>query len=108
MKKLKLPVNPLDFTLLYDNVLVKAIDQNVIDPDTGLEKFTNYEDKPEVGEVMSTGGGRLLDNGSLATMNLKKGDIVYWNKYSSTKIRLDMNDYYLIKEEDIQGYLRNE
>lgn len=106
--KIKLPINPCDFTLLYDKVLVRAIDQNIIDPDTGLEKFTNYEDKPEVGEVVGVGPGRMLDDGTLAKMNPKVGDIVMWNKYSSTKIRLDMNDYYLVKEEDIDGYIRND
>lgn len=108
MMKLKLPLNPLDFTLLHDNVLIEAIDQTIVDPDTGLERFNNYEDKPEVGEVVAVGPGRILDSGARIEMSLKKGDIVSWNKYSSTKIRFDLKDYYKVKEEDIDMYKRDE
>lgn len=99
-------LSPLDFTLLYDNVLVEQYQVEDID-ETGLVRPQNYEDKPEIGKVLSIGKGRLFDNGTVVPLDVKVGDLVYFNKYSSTKIRLGTIDYYMIREEDIQGYLRN-
>lgn len=99
-------LSPEDFELLYDNILVKALEIEVVDGDTGLLKPQGYEDKPEVGTVVKVGEGRIFDNGTVVPLRIKVGDTVYWNKYSSVKIRLGTEDYYMIREEDIQGYKR--
>lgn len=102
-------LNPLDFTLLYDNILVEQIvlDDDVVDEETGIVRPKNYEDKPEVGTVMSIGNGHLFDNGVVVPLLIQVGDIIYFNKYSSTKVRLDTRDFFIIREDDVQGYLRN-
>jgi chaperonin GroES len=106
MSSKKRTLSPEDFELLYDNILVKAIDMETIDDKTGLIRSQGYEDKPEVGKVINVGEGRIFDNGTVVPLRIKKGDTVYWNKYSSVKIRLGTEDYYLLREEDIQGYIR--
>lgn len=98
-------LNPKEFTLLYDNILVES-EQEAEEVD-GIYRPRGYEDKPEVGKVVSVGTGRVFDNGTIIPLTIKVGDTVYFNKYSTTKIRLDLNDYYLIREEDVQGYKRD-
>lgn len=109
-----LKINLETSELLYDNVLVKPIsittaesiktkDGTTID----LARPQGYEDKAELGEVIGYGEGRIFDNGTVIPLKVKKGDLVYFNKYSSVKIRFDTNDYLLIREEDIQIILRD-
>ena len=98
--------SPLDFKLLYDNVLLEAIVMEDVDTETGLYRPQGYEDKPELGRVVSKGDGRLFDNGTIVPLKVEVGDVVYFNKYSSVKVRLNTTDFYIIHEEDIQAYLR--
>ncbi len=100
-QKSKLP-KVQDGVPLYDNILVKAIDVDVIDEETQLYRPQGYEDKPELGEVIKVGEGRIFDNGTVVPLKVKIGDLVYWNKYSSVKIRFGTEDFYLLREEDIQ------
>jgi len=104
LKQKSKSLNPKDFEYLYDNVLVVPI---VIDEvGNGLVRPQGYEDKPEIGEVVKVGEGRIFDNGVVVPLKVKVGDIVYFNKYSSVKIRLDTTDYLILKEEDLQGFYR--
>lgn len=91
------------FHILYDNVFVKGIN---IEEKDGIVKPAQYEDKPEIGEVISIGEGRIFENGSIVPLKVKTGDIVYFNKYSTTKFNFDGEDFYVVREEDIIGYTR--
>jgi len=91
------------FVILYDNVFVKGIN---IEEKDGILKPDSYEDKPELGEVINVGEGRIFDNGVIVPLRVQIGDIVYFNKYSSTKFNFDGNDYFVVREEDVTGYLR--
>lgn len=106
MKKLKKTLSPTDFELLYDNILVTPLEIDVIDSETQLYRPQGYEDKPEIGTVVKVGEGRIFDNGTVVPLRIKVGDIVYFNEYSSVKIRLGTEDFYMLREEDIQGYHR--
>lgn len=92
-----------EFDMLYDNVLVKAIE---IEEVSGIIKPNQYEDKPELGEVVAVGHGKLTDKGELVPLSLMVGDTVYFNKYSTTKFRSEGLDYYVIREEDCIGFNR--
>ncbi len=92
-----------DFHLLYDNIFVRGIR---IEEADGIMIPSQYDDKPELGEVINIGKGRLLDDGTIVPLEIKKGDTVYFNKYSTTKFNVDGDDYYVIREEDIVGYIR--
>lgn len=91
------------FNILYDNVLVKAVE---ISEKDGIVKPAQYEDKPEIGEVLNVGEGRIFDNGTIVPLKVKKGDTVFFNKYSSTKFNFDGDDIYLVREDDVLGYVR--
>lgn len=92
-------INLLTGRLLYDQILIKPI---IIEQSSnGLVNPQQYEDKPEFGEVLLVGNGRLLDTGTLIKPIVKKGDIVLFQKYSAQRVRVDSIDYLIIPEEDI-------
>ena len=88
-------VKPLD-----DRVLVKQSEAEektaggIVLPDT-------VKEKPQRGKVIAVGIGRLLDTGKRGEMNLKKGDEVFYGKYSGTEIKIDGEQYVILKETDV-------
>lgn len=86
------------FTFFLDNVLIKAIQIKERD---GIVKPSSYEDKPELGEVIAFGKGRVFDTGIVEPIELKKGDIVLFNRYSATKYNFDGVDHYVVRIEDV-------
>jgi len=91
------------YKLIYDNVLIKAIDISSV---KGVIRGKRTEDKPIVGEVVSVGSGRILDTGGMKEMEIKVGDIVLFNQYMTIQYNLNKENFYLLREEDIVGYLR--
>ena len=90
---------------LHDHVIVKPITENemtkygIVLPDT-IDK-----EKPEKGEVVAVGDGKLLDNGQKSPMGVKVGDKVMFKKYSPDEIKVDGVEYLIISEGDILGIL---
>lgn len=103
MSKQALKFKISDFQILHDNILIKGIDVTERDE---IIKPLQYDDKPELGEVITPGTGRVLDSGAVLPTTVKKGDTVYFNKYSTVKFNFDGEDYYIVREEDIVGYIR--
>jgi chaperonin GroES len=90
---------------LNDRVLIKRIDASketvkggIIIPDTAKEK-------PQEGEVIAVGEGRLDDNGKRIPMQVKKGDRVLFAKYAGSDIKLDDTDHLILTENDILGII---
>lgn len=92
-----------NFNVLYDNIFVKGIEVAEVD---GVLTPSSYEDKPELGEVIKVGEGRIFDNGNIVPLRVSPGDVVYFNKYSSTKFRLEGEDYFVVREEDVVAFVR--
>jgi len=86
---------------LNDNVIVKPISSQektasgIILPDTA------EKEKPEQGEIISVGPGKLLENGQRAPLSVKQGDKVIFTKYSPNEIKSDGQDYLVLHESDI-------
>lgn len=102
MKKSK-SYSVADFNIMYDNVLVRAID---IEEVGGIVRPQQYDDKPEIGEVVKIGEGRIFDNGTIIPLKVKIGQIVIFNRYSTTKLNSDGIDWYVLREEDIVAYAK--
>lgn len=102
-KRKQLNLDVASFNILNDNVFVKGIE---IEERDGIIKPASYEDKPELGTVIKVGTGRILDSGTVVPLAVKPGDTVYFNKYSTTKFNFDGEDYFVVREEDIVGYIR--
>ncbi len=87
---------------LGDRVLVKRLEEEevqrggIIIPDTAKEK-------PQQGEVVAAGPGRLGDNGDHVALEVKVGDRILFGKYSGTEVNLDDDEYLMMREEDILG-----
>lgn len=90
--------------LLYDFVLLRPI---IIEETGGILRPQQYEDKPEYGEVIGYGSGKVLDNGTVLEPQVHLGDIVLFQRYSSEKVRDPDTgeDLLLVKEEDIRAIL---
>lgn len=86
---------------LNDHVIVKALSRDsktasgIILPDT-LDK-----EKPEKGEVVAIGTGKLLENGQRAPMSVKPGDKIIFTKYSPNEIKVDGTEYLVLTESEI-------
>lgn len=86
---------------LYMNVIVKPLADETITKFGIVIPDTVSKEKPEKGEVVAVGEGRLLDNGQIMPLRVKVGDKVMFKKYSPEAIKLDDQEYLVIKEQDI-------
>lgn len=94
----------MQFRPLHDRVLVKRIDEEqksaggIIIPDTAKEK-------PMQGEIIAVGNGAKNDKGEVSPLDVKAGDRVLFGKWSGTEVKLDGEEYLIMKESDIMGVL---
>jgi len=91
---------------LYDRIIVKALEAvektsgGIVLPDTAKEK-------PQEGEVLAVGDGKVLDNGSVQPLQVKVGNHVLYGKYSGTEITTkEGEDVLILKEEDVLGIIK--
>ena len=92
-------LRPLD-----NGVVIKQLDAEekttggIILPDTAKEK-------PQIGKVVATGPGKMLDTGKLSKMSVKKGDKVIYGKYAGSEVEIDREKYVILSESDILGVI---
>jgi chaperonin GroES len=97
MARVDLNVRPL-----HDRILVRRMAEDeitaggIIIPDTAKEK-------PQRGEVVATGKGRVTEDGKTLPLEVKIGDKILFSKYSGTELKLDGSEYLMMREEDILG-----
>jgi len=87
---------------LQDRVVIKRMEEErtsaggIVIPDTAAEK-------PIRGKVIAVGPGKVLDNGQKRPIDVKTGDIVLFGKYSGTEVKINNEEYLVIREDDIMG-----
>jgi chaperonin GroES len=87
---------------LHDRVVIKRIEEQetvkggIIIPDSAKEKS-------QEGEVVAVGPGKTLENGSVTPLEVREGDRILFGKYSGTEIKVDAQDYLILREDDIIG-----
>lgn len=96
-----IPLSPLG-----DHVIVKAIVEDKTTASGIILPDTAEKERPEKGEVLAVGTGKLLDNGTRAPLSVKVGDKVIFKKYSPDEIKVDKVEYLVIKEEDIIAIIK--
>ncbi|HWP42996.1 MAG TPA: co-chaperone GroES [Blastocatellia bacterium] len=90
---------------LHDRVVVKRVEEQeqvrggIIIPDTAREK-------PQQGEVIAVGNGKLLENGSRVPPDVQVGDVVLFGKYAGNEIRIDDEELLIIREDEILGVIQ--
>jgi chaperonin GroES len=92
----------MKFKPLRDRVLVKYSEE-AEKTAGGLYIPDSAKEKPQKGEVVAVGSGRITDDGKLQPMSVKIGDKVLFDKYSGSKVTMDEVEYLIIREEDILG-----
>ncbi len=92
-------VKPLaDRVIVKPNNLEEKKHGSIIIPDTAKEK-------PQEGEIVAVGPGKISDSGSKVAMEVKKGDKVLYGKYSGTEVSIDGDDYLIMRESDVLAVL---
>jgi chaperonin GroES len=90
------------FTPLHDRILVRRVEEaettrgGIIIPDTA-------KDKPQEGEVISVGKGKVNEDGKVFPLAVKDGDRILFGKYAGTEIKLDGEDFVIMREEEVLG-----
>ncbi len=90
---------------LHDRIIVKRLEEEevarggIIIPDTAKEK-------PQQGEVIAVGKGRLLENGSRVEPAVKPGDQILFDKYGGNEIKLDDEEYLILRESEVLGIIQ--
>jgi len=90
---------------LYDRVLVKRIEEEEEETRGGIVVPDTAKEKPQEGEVIAVGDGQVLESGEKLKMAVKKGDRVLFGKYSGTDVKLDDEEYLIMREDDVLGIL---
>ena len=94
----------MNFKPLHDRVLVRRVESDqktaggIIIPDTAQEK-------PMEGEVLETGSGARDEVGKLVPLDVKKGDKILFGKWAGTEVKMNGEDYLIMKESDIMGII---
>ena len=85
---------------LHDRVVIRRTEEErkspggIVIPDTATEK-------PIRGEVIAVGKGKILENGEVRPLDVKKGDKILFGKYSGTEVKVDGTEYLVVREDDI-------
>jgi chaperonin GroES len=96
---------PMKVRPLHDRLLVRRIEEKetvkggIIIPDTAKEK-------PQEGEVIAVGNGKILDNGTKIPLDVKAGDKILFGKYSGTEIKIDGEEYLILREDEVLAVLK--
>ncbi len=90
---------------LGDRVLVKPLTAREATKSGIIIPETADKEKPEKGEVVAVGPGKLLDSGARSTMQVKVGDKVVFKKYSPDEVKVDEEEYLILEEGDILGVM---
>jgi chaperonin GroES len=92
------------FTPLHDRILVRRVEEaettrgGIIIPDSA-------KDKPQEGEVISVGKGKISEEGKVRPLDVKEGNRILFGKYSGTEIKIDGEDFVIMREEEVLGIL---
>jgi chaperonin GroES len=92
------------FTPLHDRILVRRVEEadttrgGIIIPDSA-------KDKPQEGEIIAVGRGKSNDEGKVFPLAVKEGDRILFGKYSGTEIKIDGDDFIIMREEEVLGIL---
>ncbi|MEI7577103.1 MAG: co-chaperone GroES [Armatimonadota bacterium] len=85
---------------LHDRLIVKAAEKEQVSAG-GIILPDSAQEKPQRGEVLAAGPGKRLDSGTLAPLDVEVGDVVYYGKYSGTEVKVDGEDYVILRADDV-------
>src|SRR5205823_3498861 len=92
---------------LHDRILIKRVEEReaqrggIIIPDSAKEK-------PQEGEVVAIGNGKMLENGTRVPLDVQAGDRILFGKYSGSEIKVDGQEYLILREDEVLGILSSQ
>lgn len=90
---------------LHDRILVQRLEDAEEKSDGGIIIPDSAKEKPQRGKVTAVGNGRVLDDGTRVPLEVKKGDQVLFGKYAGTDVKIEGNEYLILREDDILAVL---
>ena len=99
-------MSKLSFNPLYDRLLVRRLEEEttsaggIVIPDSAAEK-------PTRGEVVATGNGKVTESGDIRPLQVKVGDQILFGKYSGTEVKLNGQEYVVMREDDVMGVIES-
>ena len=94
-----------NITPLHDRVIIKRIEDNVNQTAGGLYIPDTAKEKPQEGEVIAAGLGKYKEDGTRQALDVKAGDRVLFGKYSGSEIKLDGDEFIIMREDEILGVI---
>ena len=91
---------------LYDRIVVKRIEQKE-QMQGGLYIPDTAKEKPQEGEVVAVGKGKRLEDGKVIALDVQPGDRILFGKYSGSDIKLDSEEYLIMREDEVLGILES-
>ena len=92
----------MKFRPLYDRILVERVESEEITKG-GIIVPDSAKEKPQQGKVIAVGQGKRLEDGKLIPLEVKAGDTILFGKYSGSEIKIEGNEYLIMKEDDVLG-----
>jgi chaperonin GroES len=92
---------------LYDRIVVKRLENEADKTAGGLFIPDSAKEKPQEGEVVAVGQGKRGDDGKLMPLDVKAGDRILFGKYSGSDIKMDGNEYLIMREDEVLGVIDN-
>ena len=90
---------------LYDRIVVKRIETEAEKTHGGLFIPDSAKEKPQEGEVVAVGKGKRLEDGKVVALDVQAGDRILFGKYSGSEIKLDGEEYMIMREDEVLGIL---
>src|SRR3982750_1974082 len=97
--------NSMNIRPLYDRIVVKRIGEEEQKTSGGLIIPDSAKEKPQEGEVVAVGKGKRLEDGKMVALDVQVGDRILFGKYSGSDIKLDGNEYLIMREDEVLGVL---
>ena len=94
------------FTPLHDRILVRRLEEGEIKLSSGIIIPDSAKEKPQEGEVIAVGKGKSNDEGKVFPLDVKPGDKVLFGKYSGTEIKIDGEEFLIMREEEVLGIVK--
>ena len=92
---------------LYDRIVVQRVEDEGTSMQGGLYIPDTAKEKPQEGKVIAVGKGKRLEDGKVAALDVQAGDKILFGKYSGSEIKIDGQEYLIMREDEVLGVIEN-
>jgi chaperonin GroES len=92
----------MNISTLHDRIIVERLEEEATTA-SGIIIPDSAKEKPQQGNVIAVGKGKMTEDGKVLSLDVKVGDKVLFGKYSGTEVKIDGNEYLMMREDDVLG-----